>query len=60
MKKPNLFILGAPKCGTTSLANWLGEHPRVFMSPMKEPYYFNKDHSYSRVENLKSYENLFE
>jgi hypothetical protein len=38
--RPNTFIIGAPKCGTTSLARWLGEHPDVFMSNPKEPYYF--------------------
>ncbi len=37
MKRPNFFIIGAPKCGTTSLARWLGSHPRIYMSPLKEP-----------------------
>jgi hypothetical protein len=37
---PNTFIIGAPKCGTTSLARRLGRHPDVFMSNPKEPYYF--------------------
>lgn len=36
----DLFILGAPKCGTTSLADWLSEHPQVFFSRVKEPHYF--------------------
>ena len=40
---PNLFIIGAVKCGTTSLHNWLGEHPQVFMSPVKEPNFFAPD-----------------
>jgi len=30
--KPNLFIVGAPKCGTTSLYEYLRTHPAVFMS----------------------------
>jgi hypothetical protein len=37
---PNLFIVGAPKCGTTSLAYYLGEHPDIFMCEPKEPNYF--------------------
>lgn len=41
--KPNFFILGAPKCGTTSLVAWLSEHPNVYMSPWKEPRYFDRD-----------------
>ena len=40
---PSFFIIGAPKCGTTSLAGWLADHPRVFMSPWKEPRYFDRD-----------------
>ena len=40
MKRPDFFILGAPKCGTTSMAAWLSEHPNVFMSPIKEPFFF--------------------
>src|SRR5579884_671893 len=37
---PNFFVAGAPKAGTTSLCNYLGQHPDVFMSPIKEPNYF--------------------
>ena len=37
---PDFAIIGAPKCGTTSLAAYLREHPGVFMSPIKEPAYF--------------------
>jgi len=44
MNRPNFFIIGAPKCGTTSLANWLAQHPNVYFSPTKEPHYFNDDH----------------
>lgn len=44
MIKPNFFIVGAPKCGTTSLAHWLAGHPQVFMSPVKEPHFFNTDY----------------
>jgi hypothetical protein len=39
---PNFFILGAPKCGTTSLHQYVGEHPDAFMSAMKEPHYFSR------------------
>jgi len=43
MRKPNFFIIGVPKCGTTSLAAWLAEHPDIYMSPWKEPRYFDRD-----------------
>jgi hypothetical protein len=38
---PNLFIVGTPRAGTTSLWHYLGGHPEIYMSPMKEPQYFN-------------------
>jgi hypothetical protein len=37
---PNFFLAGAPKAGTTSLFHYLDRHPRVYLSPIKEPCYF--------------------
>ena len=37
---PNTFILGAAKSGTTSLYDYLRQHPNVYMSPVKEPRFF--------------------
>lgn len=31
IRKPNFFIVGAPKCGTTALYSYLGEHPEIFI-----------------------------
>jgi hypothetical protein len=59
MKKPDFFILGAPKCGTTSLADWLREHPLIFMSTPKEPHYFNTDSNHHGALNLAHYESFF-
>lgn len=60
MPFPNLFILGAPKCGTTSLAAWLGQHPQVYMSPVKEPHYFSSDFAISEIRQEAQYLALFE
>lgn len=38
--KPNLFIIGAAKSGTTSLHDNLASHPDIFMSDPKEPGFF--------------------
>jgi len=57
--KPNFFILGAPKCGTTSVAHWLNGHPEIFMSPEKEPHFFNTDDK-QLITTLDAYENLFQ
>jgi hypothetical protein len=37
---PNFFIVGAPKAGTTSLYEYLAQHPDIYMSPLKETNYF--------------------
>ena len=37
---PNFLIVGAAKCGTTSLYEYLRHHPEVFMPTAKEPSYF--------------------
>lgn len=42
MRKPNLFIVGAPKCATTTLHAYLAQHPECFMSAVKEPAYFSR------------------
>ncbi|HEX4654150.1 MAG TPA: sulfotransferase [Mycobacteriales bacterium] len=40
MTRPNFLILGAARCGTTSLHYYLAEHPDVCMSSIKEPNFF--------------------
>jgi hypothetical protein len=40
LRKPNLFIIGAMKSGTTSLHEYLDTHPQIAMSREKEPGYF--------------------
>ena len=40
MLLPNLFIVGAAKCGTSSLHHYLDQHPAISMSANKEPSIF--------------------
>src|SRR3954451_25137883 len=37
---PTFFVLGAARCGTTSLHYWLAQHPDIAMSAIKEPTHF--------------------
>jgi hypothetical protein len=37
---PNLIVIGAAKCGTTSLHEYLDEHPQIAMSREKELHFF--------------------
>lgn len=43
MKRPDSFIVGAFKAGTTAMYEYLRAHPQVFMSVPKEPMYFGRD-----------------
>ncbi len=47
------FLVGAPRCGTTSLAVALAQHPQICFSEPKEPHYFTyapKDLDRGRLE----------
>ena len=55
---PNFFILGAAKCGTTSLYHHLKNHPDIFMSPVKEPCFFCE--TFQIVKNPIAYHRLFD
>lgn len=59
VKEPNFFILGAPKGGTTSLAEWLNSHPNIYMSPYKEPHYYSNDYNRGYYTNREKYLSLF-
>jgi hypothetical protein len=48
---PNLFLIGAPKSGTTSLAAELGQHPEIFSPPQKEPRYYDSTVFYDLPED---------
>ncbi|MBU1191587.1 MAG: sulfotransferase [Gammaproteobacteria bacterium] len=57
---PNFFIIGAPKCGTTALSEYLRDHPAIFMCTPKEPYYFCQDFSgLPGPQSLEEYLALF-
>ncbi len=67
-KKPNLFIAGAPKSGTTLLYHFLNNHPEAFMSAPKETNFFtytlikkqNLYYGAEKIHSLDQYERLFE
>ncbi|EMB15681.1 sulfotransferase family protein [Rhodopirellula europaea] len=40
MRDPSVFVLGAQKCGTTTVADLLAEQPEVFVPSIKETYFF--------------------
>lgn len=40
MRRMNLFLAACPRAGSTQLARWLGSHPMIGLSPIKEPNFF--------------------
>jgi hypothetical protein len=41
VRLPNFLIIGAEKCGTTSLYYYLKQHPDVYLPKRKELHYFS-------------------
>ncbi len=60
MIKPDFFLVGAPKCGTTALHTYLGEHAHIFVSEPKEPHFFDTDFGYHIIDTSAEYQALFE
>jgi hypothetical protein len=52
---PTFFVIGASKCGTTSLHEYLAAHPEIAMSKNKEPLCF----VYEWTERIQRYRELF-
>jgi hypothetical protein len=74
MKLPNFLVIGAAKSGTTSLYHYLNQHPQIYMSPLREPKFFQFASGYKPshfkgprdqeanahvITNLKAYADLF-
>src|SRR5688572_23745369 len=72
-KLPNSLIVGAAKCGTSSLHKYLEQHPEIFMSEVKEPRFITSqvnpfpvngpgDHKVEAwyVKKFADYQKLFE
>lgn len=70
---PNFLIIGAPKAGTTSLYQYLKQHPQIFFPDKKEPHFFSFEgrtegfngpgqakFMEKRITKLEDYERLFE
>jgi len=63
--KPNFFIVGTPKSGTTSLFHYFEANPEIFVPQVKEPHYFScpevKETYYKTeiIDNDSDYLNLY-
>jgi hypothetical protein len=57
MSFPDFIIMGAMKCGTSTLYEQLAAQPAFFMSTLKEPNFFSDDEVFSR--GVDWYQSLF-
>lgn len=60
MPFPDFIIGGAPKSGTTSLFNYLSQHPEVYTPDLKEPHFFVREERKNIGCSRDVYESLFE
>jgi hypothetical protein len=59
-RKPDFFIVGAPKCGTTAMYAYLREHPEIFVPEKKEIHQFGTDLAFTHDRDEADYQSLFE
>ena len=57
--RPNFFLVGAPKCGTTFLYNSLRKHPEIYLPAEKELHYFASDLYPANYITESQYHSLF-
>jgi len=63
---PDFIIVGAGKCGTTSLHNYLAQHPQIYMCQKKETFFFinektrEKHKPWGAVTTVEDYCSLFQ
>src|ERR1043166_4244119 len=59
MRRPDFFIVGAPKSGTTAMHTYLAQHPEVFLA-RKEVHFFGSDLDLQNdIRDLSTYLELF-
>jgi hypothetical protein len=59
VRKPDFFLIGAAKAGTSSLFQYLTQHPRVFIPPIKEIHFFADQPPPGKERTLEQYLELF-
>ena len=62
--KPNFFLIGAPRSGTTAMSRFLQEHSQVYLCEPKEPFFWAEGfpgmRQASGIQTLDEYSKLFQ
>jgi len=56
---PDFMIIGAKRCGTSSLYNYLIQHPSIIPAKKKEIHFFGKSKKAEYYKGIKSYRQYF-
>ncbi len=48
MSAPDFIVIGAMKCGTSTVCAYLEDHPDIYMVPKAEPRFFSEDENYAK------------
>lgn len=56
--QPNFLIIGAAKAATTNIAHLISQHPDIFISDPKEPFFFSRPEVWA--EGWEWYESCFD
>ena len=62
---PSFIVIGAGKSGTTSLHQYLSQHPQIYLCPQKETFYFTSEKNranhakYGAIQTFEDYAALF-
>jgi hypothetical protein len=65
-KLPDFIVIGVGKAGTTSLLDYLKQHPQIYLCPKKETFYFTSIENrsnhikYGAVQTFDEYQELFQ
>ena len=73
ISRPNFFLVGAGKSGTTTLHRWLSSHPQIYFPRLKEPNYYtflgedpatleplDRDYATRCITTARDYERLYQ
>jgi hypothetical protein len=63
MKRPDFFLVGAPKCATTAMTDYLSQHPDIYIPRLREkdvPFFGRDLDLGSRRESLEEYLSFYQ
>ena len=59
IKSPDFFIVGAQKCGTSTVHNWLNQDSRINLPRYKETHFFSTHYSKGMNWYLKQFPDFY-